>query len=251
MTAGCMGTYASPGPDAKADTAVLDRTGGNAGSTGARRDTTIASVMEKEVLSKHRKALMLFGMFHLFHGVGGSAVSIYEKDYPNVTFVASELGYFDTDLPLLSDSKFANWPIPALARAKGTWLGALGLSRFIPPPATVREPDCSVHHEFPQVFQKPMEELVDAFLYLGPQDLRLAEKIPADIALDRSYQAEFQRGAMMLGFANAASETPAEFAQQIVETAEHPLFAIPQQSIDQKADEQARQGCLERKKRDQ
>lgn len=40
-----------------------------------------------------------------------------------------------------------------------------------------------------------MEELVDAFLYLGPQDLRLKEKIPADIALDASYRAEFQRGA--------------------------------------------------------
>jgi hypothetical protein len=30
------------------------------------RDTSIASVMEKEVLSKHRKALMLFGTFHSF-----------------------------------------------------------------------------------------------------------------------------------------------------------------------------------------
>src|SRR5882672_9742357 len=68
------------------------------------RDASIASVMEKEVLSKHRKALMLFGTFHLMHGVGGSAVSLYEKDYPNVTLVISDLGYFDTDLPLLSDS---------------------------------------------------------------------------------------------------------------------------------------------------
>ncbi len=31
-----------------------------------RRDVSIASVMEKEVLSKHRKALMLFGTAHLF-----------------------------------------------------------------------------------------------------------------------------------------------------------------------------------------
>src|SRR6266849_1574966 len=56
------------------------------------RDASIASVMEKEVLSKHRKALMLFGTFHLMHGVGGSAVSIYEKDYPNLTFIISDLG---------------------------------------------------------------------------------------------------------------------------------------------------------------
>jgi len=31
------------------------------------RDASLASVMQNEVLSKHRKALMLFGDFHLFH----------------------------------------------------------------------------------------------------------------------------------------------------------------------------------------
>lgn len=40
------------------------------------RDQSIASVMEKEVLSKHRKALMLFGTFHTMHGTPGSAVSL-------------------------------------------------------------------------------------------------------------------------------------------------------------------------------
>jgi len=48
--------------------------------------------------------------------------------------------------------------------------------------------DCNVHREFPKVLQKPMEDLVDAFLYLGPQDLRLREKIPADIAFGRQLQ---------------------------------------------------------------
>ena len=42
---------------------------------------------------------MLFGTFHLMHGTPGSAVSLYEKDCPNLTFVISELGIFDTDLP--------------------------------------------------------------------------------------------------------------------------------------------------------
>ncbi len=153
------------------------------------RDEGIASVMEKEVLSKHRKALMLFGTFHLLHGVGGSAVSIYEKDYPNLTFVISELGIFDTDLPTLSSSRLATWPIPSLARAKGTWLGALDLGHFLPPPIRAIDQDCNVHHDFPEALQKPMEDLVDAFLYLGPQDLRLREKIPADIALDANYRA--------------------------------------------------------------
>jgi hypothetical protein len=166
------------------------------------RDASIASVMEKEVLSKRRKALMLFGTFHLMHGVGGSAVSIYEKDYPNLTFVISDLGAFDTDLPTLSSSALAAWPMPSLARAKGTWLGTLDLGHFIPPPTRIDQ-DCKVHHEFPKVLQKPMEDLVDAFLYLGPQNLRLREKLPADIALDVNYRIELQKGGAMLEFPEA------------------------------------------------
>ena len=48
------------------------------------RDGSIADVMEREVLSKHRKALMLFGIFHLVHGGGpaeGDAVTRYERHY--------------------------------------------------------------------------------------------------------------------------------------------------------------------------
>ncbi len=189
------------------------------------RDASIASVMEREVLSKHRKAFMLFGTFHLMHGTPGSAVSLYEKDCPNLTFVISELGIFDTDLPSLYDSKFVNWPIPALARAKGTWLGALDLGRFIPPGIRMDQ-DCNVHHDFPKSLQRPIEELVDAFLDLGPQDLRLREKIPADIALDVNYRTELQQAGAMIGFPNGASETPKEFDAEVVNSAADPLFVI-------------------------
>ncbi len=198
--------------------------------------------MEKEVLSKHRKALMLYGTFHLLHmnEVRASAVSMYEKDYPNLTFVISDLGMFDTDLPTLSSSRLATWPIPSLARAKGTWLGALDLGHFLPPPIRIDEKDCQVHTEFPKMLQKPMEDLIDAFLYLGPRDLRLREKIPADIALDTNYRAEFQRGGAMLGFPDAASETSQEFDQQIVKSAEDPLFSMSKPPDDPKFTQRAR-----------
>lgn len=210
------------------------------------RERSIASVMEKEVLSKHRKALMLFGTMHLMHGTR-SAVSLYEKDYPNLTFVISEFGTFDTDLRTLSSSRLAKWPIPSLALAKGTLLGALGLDHFIPPPVRIDEKDCKVHNEFPEMLQKPMAKLVDAFLYLGPQDLRLREKIPADIALDASYRAEFQRGGEMLGFPDAASKSPAQFDQEIVKSAEDPLFSVPKLP-DAKETQRAVQDCLNRLK---
>jgi hypothetical protein len=215
------------------------------------RDASIASVMEKEVLSKHRKALMLFGTFHLMHGTGASAVSLYEKDYPNLTFVISELGTFDTDLPTLSSSPLATWPIPSLARAKGTWLGALDLGRFLPPPIRIDQ-DCNVHREFPKVLQKRMEDLVDGFLYLGPQDLRLREKLPADIALDVNYRMELQKGGARFGFPEAATETAKEFDQQIVNGAENPLFVIPKPPDPKVPDPELSrevQSCLDRKSR--
>jgi hypothetical protein len=212
----------------------------------AHRDASIASVMEKEVLSKHRKALMLFGTFHLMHGVGANAVSIYEKDYPNVTFVISDLGYFDTDLPNLSSGALASWPIPSLARAKGTWLGALDLGHFLPPPTMINKDDCSVHNDFPKNLQKPMEDLVDAFLYLGPQDLRLIEQMPADIALDVDYRMELRRREALPGFPGAVADTRPlkEVDQQIVNSSEDPIYGIPKQPPDPRS---AVQSCLDLK----
>jgi hypothetical protein len=200
--------------------------------------------VEKEVLSKHRKALMLFGTFHLMHAM--SAVSIFEKDRPNVAFVISDLGIFDTELSTLSASPFASWPVPSLARTKGTWLGALDLTHFLPAPFRF-DKDCNAHNELPKELQKPMENLVDAFLYLGPQDLRLREKIPADIALDEDYVRELQRRMILLGFPGAGTRL-AEFNQQIVKSAEAPLLSLPKGPPPDLG--AFREKCLERKSRD-
>jgi len=190
------------------------------------RDASIASVMEKEVLAKHRKALMLFGTFHLFHsqaesGMSRNAVSIYEKDYPNVTFVISDLLMFNADSPDVPGSPFAVWPIPSIARAKGTWLGALDLGHFSPPLIMIDQ-DCNTQNGFPRGLQKPMAELVDAFLYLGPPDLALWEKMPADIVLDADYRKELRRREVLSGFPGEQ-----ESDQDIVNGAESPVFSMP------------------------
>ena len=206
------------------------------------REDTIASVMEKEVLSKHRKALMLFGTFHLMHGVGISPVSMYEKRYPGLTFVISDLGAFDTDQPTLFSSPFAAWPIPSLARAKGTWLGALDLGHFLPQQFSI-DKDCNARvAEFPKEFQKPMEELVDAFLYLGPTGLGLSEETPAYIALDVDYISEHLRRGALAGYPGIEG-TIKDFNQRILDTAAHPLFVVPK-TIDLKP---IVQQCLDRK----
>jgi hypothetical protein len=176
------------------------------------RNPTIASVMEKEVLAKHRKALMLFGTFHLFHTSPASAVAAYEKDYPNLTLVIIDLTTFDMKLP-------ASWQFPSLIPAKGTWLGALDLGHFYPAPISM-DSECRVHNEFSKDLQKPMADLVDAFLYLNPERLALREQLPADIVLDSEYWAELKRRETLQGFFESND-------QQIVNEAESPLIYSP------------------------
>jgi hypothetical protein len=216
------------------------------------RDVSIASVLEKETLSKNRKALMLFGTFHLMHGLAfgpndtlADAVTIYEKDYPGVTFVISDLGFYDTDLPTLSSGPFANWPAPSLARIKGTWLGALNLAHFLPGPISL-DADCKVQNALPKEYQRSMESLVDAVLYLGPQDLRLTEELPADVALDMDYRAEVTRRYSLAGLPVQNFVTPSkENDQRIMNRAVNPLFAVP--TVPDAAIQVMVQTCLNRK----
>jgi hypothetical protein len=191
-----------------------------------KRDETIASVMEKEVLARHRKALMLFGTFHLMHGQGINAVSTYEKKYPHVTFVISDLGNYDT-------SRFASWPNPSLVPTKGTWLGALSPSDIWTPPVGII--DCKVQIGFPPELQKPVEDVVDAFLYLGPRDLRLFESTPADIALDHEYMTELQRREALTAFPGTPPRSLEEMRAEILQEAQQPILEGPPPPPDVKA----------------
>lgn len=211
------------------------------------RDGSIASVMKKEVLSKHRKALMLFGTFHLMHGPADDAVASYEKDYPNVTFVITDLTFFRADLKGLPRNPFHAWPVPSLVLAKGTWLGALDVSHFFPPPIWF-DKDCNVVNEFSKEDrQKPMSDLVDAFLYLGPPELALKEQMPADIALDAAYMKELRRRGLLIGEPEATTMTPKEQEASIVKSAENPIFDLSERP-DKKLIAAITQSCLDHKK---
>jgi hypothetical protein len=178
---------------------------GTADGTYAR-NLNIASVIKKEVLSKHRKALMLFGINHLMHENAGdgledrSAVQIYEKDYPNRTFVICNLdGLEDLDSPSALSSPFANWQIPSLVLLKGTWLGALPLARFLSEPAIKTDKNCTATIYYPNGPDKPTKKFVDALLYLGPPSLAMREPVPSTIASDSDLMAEINRRAKLVG----------------------------------------------------
>jgi hypothetical protein len=156
------------------------------------RDASIASVMEKEVLSKHQRALMLFGTFHLFHANKfappglESAVQRYEVKYPGVTMVIGSAMIFDAATPLPSAQEFekrmSSFAVPSLFQnLQGTWLMNMN----------------------PYFFSK----MVDTYLYFGPPDLLLAEPRPAEIFMNRNYMAELRRRAELIGDALLSSQT--------------------------------------------
>jgi hypothetical protein len=150
------------------------------------RDASAATVMQKEVLSRHRKALMLFGTFHLFHSNNSapigleSAVQRYEKNYPGVILVIADQIVFDNSVDLAKynseepEARMVCWQIPSLVQGiEGTWLADVDKTYF--------------------------SSMVDAYLYLGPSDLLLAEPRPAEIFSNKEYMAELQRRAAING----------------------------------------------------
>jgi hypothetical protein len=173
------------------------------------RDANVASVMEREVLSKHRRALMLFGTFHLFHSnntapIGlESAVQHYERNYPGVTLVIGTAMVFDNStIPSVGtelETRMASWPVPSLVQnIQGTWLGDADKYYF--------------------------SKMVDAYLYLGPVDFILAEPRPAEIFLNKDYMAELRRRAAIIGNQLVTAQTDPE---QISDKHFSPFLYVP------------------------
>ncbi len=212
------------------------------------RDGNIASVTEREVLSKHRKALMLFGTFHLLHGGGpgeGDAVTRYERHYPGRTFVISEFWDYDVSNERLGALNALGWVWPSLLRTKNSRLGSLSLDSFMESPLTTDQ-DCNVNDAFPADPTKTVADRIDAFLYLGPQKSSLIEPLPANIALDRAYRSEWLHRMKLVGMPGPS--TLEELDAEIVASAADPMLAPPhRQSVSREMKSRIRQDCLSRK----
>jgi hypothetical protein len=146
------------------------------------RDASIAAAMEREVLAKRRMALMLFGIGHLTHApnitagfeMPESGVARYEKKYPGVTFVIDQYdgsacgSLTPSTIPAVAafETRIASLPVPSLISAKETGIPTFGR--------------------------------IDAYLYLGPRNLLLAEPRPATVFLDQPFMAELRRRAALM-----------------------------------------------------
>jgi hypothetical protein len=96
----------------------------------------------------------------------------------------------------------SSWPVPSVVEnIKGTWLAAVDKHYFY--------------------------EMVDAYLYLGPADLMLAEPRPAEIFLNREYTAELRRRAAIIGDKFVTCQTDSD---QISDTYFSPFLYVPSRS---------------------
>jgi hypothetical protein len=131
-------------------------------------------VIRREVLAKNRRAVLIFGDGH-FQGRGeGLGLSgAFEREGVAVWAITSG---GDGDLRLVH-SDVANWPVPSLARLRGTTLGRKEYGFFyeIPP----------VRAEFWRAMK--LEGQFDALLWLGPT--RTFAEIPASLCADERYMA--------------------------------------------------------------
>jgi hypothetical protein len=128
-----------------------------------RRDSHPAELIQREVLTKGRRALVIYGDGHFqarSERPGRSLVGILETGGTNVFAVTStfaDLSAFQKDV--------AGWPTPWLASLKGTSLGAAPYETFFgpPPPVDFFKANSNIEDHF------------DAVLVLGtPSSMRLA-----------------------------------------------------------------------------
>jgi hypothetical protein len=158
------------------------------------RDAYAASVVRTQVLDKSRRALLCYGMAHLFHSVPEAhlppdLVTILRQRTGERTYVIADLVPFAGDPGGLA-RKLSVYPRDTVIPAAGTWLGSFDAGLFAQ--LTFRSgsnPYCGV----------PLRSIIDAGLYLGqPVDLTQSYWNPA-IFLDPAYWAELRRRNTLMG----------------------------------------------------
>jgi hypothetical protein len=147
------------------------------------RDRHFAAVVDREVLAKGRKALLLFGRFHaLKQGSSRETVgSLLEQRHPGMQFVVILYAGMGPHSAQVEAALSRSRP-PAIILLSTSWIGSLpARSAFVLPPVL-------------QVAEGlKLRDIADAYLYLGPQ-ASLTEAFPPRATYqDPAYLRELER----------------------------------------------------------
>lgn len=165
----------------------------------AQRDTHAADVIEKNILRRGKKAVVLYGDLHFYNNLG--LRHLIEKQYPNAFFiVAMYAGYATKSCTASFEQGIPGWPVPALVTPlRGTSLESKLYRR-----------DCDVEPRTSLPFRPSMSEAQkvqfgdaiermdsgvdgDALLFLGKADTLTRTPMEPSIYLDLTYRREIER----------------------------------------------------------
>lgn len=174
----------------------------------AMRDSHPAALVQVEVLAKRRKGLLVYGHLHfqrrqilsnfeMSDWRMQTIVSLIERSSPTRVFTIWRL---DDELNTVVPG-IESWPRPSLAITQGTALGAADVARLSPRSTTrvsVRgEAMVPVPRE--EWRSLPVQEQLDAVLYLGPQAQMTGTLTPAKACADPGFLDERLRRIALTG----------------------------------------------------
>jgi uncharacterized protein (TIGR03435 family) len=145
-----------------------------------QREIFPANLIRREVLTKKRRALLVFGQGHLLRknpvanftseGMAATVVSLLEDAGDTRVFVVWSL------LSERRPAEVAQWPYPNVARIRGSALGASPVE-YDGPRFAIRDGKPDLARPLPREEWRTLraEEQYDAILYLGPSLTRLQE----------------------------------------------------------------------------
>jgi hypothetical protein len=173
------------------------------------RDSYPAALVQVEVLAKRRKALLVWGHLHFQRKQITSnfdmsdwrmqtIVSLIERASPTKVFTIWRL---DDELEKLVPG-LASWAVPSLAVTRGTTLGETDVARVSPSIALARmilKGDALVPLPREEWLTMPVEEQLDAVLYLGPAARMTGITTPAQACAQPGFLEERLRRIALTG----------------------------------------------------
>lgn len=154
------------------------------------RDTYPAGLIEREILAKGKKALVIYGTAHMGLYPGYDNIrALLDKDHPGALFTVSPyVGYGQKDCAARFERHIKGWAVPSLASPiKGSTLEKdiyrAGCNAF-PRPKDATDADYNASGP------NNLGLNSDALLYLGPRSSLLMGVRDPDIYLDTEYRAE-------------------------------------------------------------
>lgn len=182
------------------------------------RDRYPADLIEREILSRGRKALVIYGTWHFntdttltpLIGSDPSLATLVKQKHPDAWFiVVPYTGFMTQNCATDFESQAQGWTVPAIATpVANTSLDDAAFRARCPKGPHEPMPPAVSKEQAPQLidhFERMMAGLgADALLYLGPASSLVQTPHLADVYLDEDYRKEVVRHMELLGRSGTA-----------------------------------------------